>query len=105
MSPVAVPVVSDGVDDQLLCGAIIVIETIERCRITFRPIGRECGEDKLDEIPDGRNKGTDVVKIHHVAVDVFLVGTPGIFARSQEAKHLVISSASQTTSGARPPDA
>ena len=77
MSPVAVPVVSDGVDDQLLCGAIIVIETIERCRITFRPIGRECGEDKLDEIPDGRNKGTDVVKIHHVAVDVFLVGTPG----------------------------
>ena len=90
VSPVAVPVVSDGVDDQLLCGAIIVIETIERCRITFRPIGRECGEDKLDEIPDGRNKGTDVVKIHHVVVDVFLVGTSGIFARSQEAKHLVI---------------
>ena len=60
---IAIAVVADGIDDQLLCDAFIIIETVERLRVLLRTVVFQLGQTEPDEISNSAVEGADVVKI------------------------------------------
>ena len=73
---IAVAVVADGIDDQLLCDACIIVEAVECCGIVLRTVMLQLGQTKADEIPNSTVESANVVKICFITADVLFVITP-----------------------------
>ena len=87
---IAVAVVADGIDDQLLCDAVIIVEAVECCGIVLWAVMLQLGQTKADEIPNSTVESANVVKICFITADVLFVITPCVLGRTDGTKHFVI---------------
>ena len=92
MGRIAIAVVADGIDDQLLCDAIIVIKAVERLRVLLRTVVIQLGQAELNKVPNGLVEGADVMEVQRVAVKVLLVVTPCVLGGAEGTKQFIIKS-------------
>ena len=90
MRSVAIAAVADGIDDELLRDAFIIIEAVECRGIVLRAVMLQLGQTEPDEVPNGAVEGADVVKICFITADALLVVTPCVLGRADGTKHFVI---------------
>ena len=79
----------DGIDNELLCNTVIVVEAIQHLCIVLRIVVLQLGQTELNEIPNSAVKGTDIVEVGAVASDMLSVSLPRAFGRADSAVYLV----------------
>ncbi len=90
MRSVAIAVVADRIDDELLRDAFIIVEAIECRSIVLRAVMLQLGQTEPDEVPNGAVEGADVVKVCLITADALLAVAPRVHGRAEDAKHFVI---------------